>query len=52
VELPDITRLEQRLRLQFTECQPVGPDLRLTAVPLAEAPPATPPVAAPPAAAA
>ncbi|MFI4869392.1 MAG: bifunctional diaminohydroxyphosphoribosylaminopyrimidine deaminase/5-amino-6-(5-phosphoribosylamino)uracil reductase RibD [Steroidobacterales bacterium] len=37
VELPEITRLEQRLRLQFTECQPVGPDLRLTAVPLAQA---------------
>lgn len=46
VELPDITRLEQRLRLQFTECQPVGPDLRLTAVPLAEGPVATPPAAA------
>ena len=26
---------EQRLRLQFTECKPLGPDLRLTAVPLA-----------------
>ncbi len=37
VELPEITQLEQRLRLQFTECQPVGPDLRLTAVPLAPA---------------
>ena len=35
VELPEITQLEQRLRLQFTECKPLGPDLRLTAVPLA-----------------
>jgi len=33
--LPEITELEQRLRLQFTECKPIGPDLRLTAVPLA-----------------
>jgi len=36
VELPEITRLEQRLRLEFTECRPVGPDLRLTAVPHAQ----------------
>jgi diaminohydroxyphosphoribosylaminopyrimidine deaminase/5-amino-6-(5-phosphoribosylamino)uracil reductase len=35
VDLPQITRLEERLRLQFTECVPVGPDLRLTAVPRA-----------------
>jgi diaminohydroxyphosphoribosylaminopyrimidine deaminase/5-amino-6-(5-phosphoribosylamino)uracil reductase len=35
VELPEISRLEQRLRLEFMECKPVGPDLRLTAVPLA-----------------
>jgi diaminohydroxyphosphoribosylaminopyrimidine deaminase/5-amino-6-(5-phosphoribosylamino)uracil reductase len=35
VELPEITQLEQRLRLQFTECTPIGPDLRLTAVPAA-----------------
>ena len=35
VDLPEITRLEQRMRLQFTECVAVGPDLRLTAVPLA-----------------
>lgn len=35
VELPEITQLEQRMRLEFTECKPVGPDLRLTAVPLA-----------------
>jgi diaminohydroxyphosphoribosylaminopyrimidine deaminase/5-amino-6-(5-phosphoribosylamino)uracil reductase len=33
-QLPEITELEQRLRLQFTECKPIGPDLRLTAVPL------------------
>jgi diaminohydroxyphosphoribosylaminopyrimidine deaminase/5-amino-6-(5-phosphoribosylamino)uracil reductase len=33
VELPEISQLEQRMRLEFTECQPVGPDLRLTAVP-------------------
>ena len=37
VELPEITQLEQRMRLQFTECKPIGPDLRLTAVPLAPA---------------
>jgi diaminohydroxyphosphoribosylaminopyrimidine deaminase/5-amino-6-(5-phosphoribosylamino)uracil reductase len=37
VELPEITQLEQRMRLQFTECTPVGPDLRLTAVPAAPA---------------
>jgi diaminohydroxyphosphoribosylaminopyrimidine deaminase / 5-amino-6-(5-phosphoribosylamino)uracil reductase len=34
-QLPEITQLEQRLRLEFTECKPIGPDLRLTAVPLA-----------------
>jgi diaminohydroxyphosphoribosylaminopyrimidine deaminase/5-amino-6-(5-phosphoribosylamino)uracil reductase len=33
-ELPEIMQLEQRLRLEFTECKPIGPDLRLTAVPL------------------
>jgi diaminohydroxyphosphoribosylaminopyrimidine deaminase/5-amino-6-(5-phosphoribosylamino)uracil reductase len=37
VELPEITQLEQRMRLEFTECKPIGPDLRLTAVPLAPA---------------
>jgi diaminohydroxyphosphoribosylaminopyrimidine deaminase/5-amino-6-(5-phosphoribosylamino)uracil reductase len=36
VELPQITQLEQRMQLQFTECTPVGPDLRLTAVPAAQ----------------
>jgi diaminohydroxyphosphoribosylaminopyrimidine deaminase/5-amino-6-(5-phosphoribosylamino)uracil reductase len=36
-QLPEITQLEQRLRLEFTECKPIGPDLRLTAVPLAAA---------------
>jgi diaminohydroxyphosphoribosylaminopyrimidine deaminase/5-amino-6-(5-phosphoribosylamino)uracil reductase len=35
VELPEITQLGQRMRLEFTECKPIGPDLRLTAVPLA-----------------
>ena len=35
VELPEISQLEQRLRLEFSECKPVGPDLRLTAVPVA-----------------
>ena len=35
VELPPIAQLEQRMRLQFSECTPVGPDLRLTAVPAA-----------------
>jgi diaminohydroxyphosphoribosylaminopyrimidine deaminase/5-amino-6-(5-phosphoribosylamino)uracil reductase len=34
-QLAEITQLEQRLRLEFTECKPIGPDLRLTAVPLA-----------------
>jgi hypothetical protein len=28
--LPEISQLEQRMRLEFSECQPVGPDLRLT----------------------
>ena len=37
VELPEITQLEQRMRLQFTECTPIGPDLRLIAVPAASA---------------
>jgi diaminohydroxyphosphoribosylaminopyrimidine deaminase/5-amino-6-(5-phosphoribosylamino)uracil reductase len=37
VELPEITQLEQRMRLEFTECKPIGPDLRLTALPLAPA---------------
>jgi diaminohydroxyphosphoribosylaminopyrimidine deaminase/5-amino-6-(5-phosphoribosylamino)uracil reductase len=49
VELPQIERLDERLQLQFTECQPIGPDLRLTAVPLPAALPAA--GAAPPAAA-
>jgi len=33
-QLPDIAHLDERLQLRFTECVPVGPDLRLTAVPL------------------
>jgi diaminohydroxyphosphoribosylaminopyrimidine deaminase/5-amino-6-(5-phosphoribosylamino)uracil reductase len=37
VELPEIAQLEQRMRLEFTECKPVGPDLRLTAVPVGQA---------------
>jgi diaminohydroxyphosphoribosylaminopyrimidine deaminase / 5-amino-6-(5-phosphoribosylamino)uracil reductase len=37
VELPEISQLEQRMRLEFSECKPVGPDLRLTAVPAAPA---------------
>jgi len=37
VELPEISQLEQRMRLEFRECTPVGPDLRLTAVPVASA---------------
>jgi diaminohydroxyphosphoribosylaminopyrimidine deaminase/5-amino-6-(5-phosphoribosylamino)uracil reductase len=40
VDLPEITRLDQRMRMQFTECVAVGPDLRLTAVPLAAEAPA------------
>jgi diaminohydroxyphosphoribosylaminopyrimidine deaminase/5-amino-6-(5-phosphoribosylamino)uracil reductase len=36
VELPQISQLEQRMRLEFSECKPVGPDLRLTAVPVAQ----------------
>jgi diaminohydroxyphosphoribosylaminopyrimidine deaminase/5-amino-6-(5-phosphoribosylamino)uracil reductase len=36
VELPEIAQLEQRMRLEFTECKPVGPDLRLTAVPVGQ----------------
>ncbi|HEX2791610.1 MAG TPA: bifunctional diaminohydroxyphosphoribosylaminopyrimidine deaminase/5-amino-6-(5-phosphoribosylamino)uracil reductase RibD [Steroidobacteraceae bacterium] len=39
VELPEISQLEQRMRLEFSECKPVGPDLRLTAVPVAPAAP-------------
>jgi diaminohydroxyphosphoribosylaminopyrimidine deaminase/5-amino-6-(5-phosphoribosylamino)uracil reductase len=38
VELPQISQLEQRMRLEFSECKPVGPDLRLTALPLPLAP--------------
>ena len=34
VELSEITRLEARLQLRFTECTPIDGDLRLTAVPL------------------
>jgi diaminohydroxyphosphoribosylaminopyrimidine deaminase/5-amino-6-(5-phosphoribosylamino)uracil reductase len=37
VELPEIKELGQRMRLEFTECKPVGPDLRLTAVPATQA---------------
>jgi diaminohydroxyphosphoribosylaminopyrimidine deaminase/5-amino-6-(5-phosphoribosylamino)uracil reductase len=44
VELPEISQLEQRLRLAFSECTPVGPDLRLTAVPVAPAVPGAPSV--------
>ena len=39
VELPQISQLDQRLRLEFSECKPVGPDLRLTAVPVAPSAP-------------
>jgi diaminohydroxyphosphoribosylaminopyrimidine deaminase / 5-amino-6-(5-phosphoribosylamino)uracil reductase len=42
VELPEISQLDQRLRLEFSECKPVGPDLRLTAVPVAPATPLAP----------
>jgi diaminohydroxyphosphoribosylaminopyrimidine deaminase/5-amino-6-(5-phosphoribosylamino)uracil reductase len=37
LELPAVSALEQRLQLQFTECTPIGADLRLTAVPAARA---------------
>jgi len=37
--LPQISQLDQRLRLEFSECKPVGPDLRLTAVPVAPSAP-------------
>ena len=40
VELPPISQLEQRMRLEFSECKPVGPDLRLTALPVAPVAPA------------
>jgi diaminohydroxyphosphoribosylaminopyrimidine deaminase/5-amino-6-(5-phosphoribosylamino)uracil reductase len=40
VELPQISQLEQRMRLEFSECKPIGPDLRLTAVPVAPLAPA------------
>ena len=42
VELPEISQLDQRLRLEFSECQPLGPDLRLTARPIAPAGPIAP----------
>ncbi|HEX2791302.1 MAG TPA: bifunctional diaminohydroxyphosphoribosylaminopyrimidine deaminase/5-amino-6-(5-phosphoribosylamino)uracil reductase RibD [Steroidobacteraceae bacterium] len=42
VELPPISQLEQRMRLEFSECKPIGPDLRLTAVPVAPVAPAAP----------
>ncbi|MGA2862157.1 MAG: bifunctional diaminohydroxyphosphoribosylaminopyrimidine deaminase/5-amino-6-(5-phosphoribosylamino)uracil reductase RibD [Steroidobacteraceae bacterium] len=42
VELPEISQLEQRLRLEFSECKPVGPDLRLTAVPAVPVAPVAP----------
>jgi diaminohydroxyphosphoribosylaminopyrimidine deaminase/5-amino-6-(5-phosphoribosylamino)uracil reductase len=42
VELPPISQLEQRMRLEFSECKPVGPDLRLTALPVAPVAPAAP----------
>jgi diaminohydroxyphosphoribosylaminopyrimidine deaminase/5-amino-6-(5-phosphoribosylamino)uracil reductase len=42
VELPEISQLDQRLRLEFSECKPLGPDLRLTAVPVAPATPLAP----------
>lgn len=35
-ELPGISSLEQRLRLQFTDVTRIGTDLRLTAVPIKE----------------
>jgi diaminohydroxyphosphoribosylaminopyrimidine deaminase / 5-amino-6-(5-phosphoribosylamino)uracil reductase len=34
--LPEISKLEQRLRLRFTQCIAIGEDLRLTAVPTGE----------------
>jgi diaminohydroxyphosphoribosylaminopyrimidine deaminase/5-amino-6-(5-phosphoribosylamino)uracil reductase len=40
VDLPPISQLEQRLRLRFIACEPVGADLRLTAAPLAAVAPA------------
>jgi diaminohydroxyphosphoribosylaminopyrimidine deaminase/5-amino-6-(5-phosphoribosylamino)uracil reductase len=42
VELPEISQLDQRLRLEFSECQPIGPDLRLTARPIASSVPIEP----------
>jgi len=42
VELPQISQLEQRMRLEFSECKPMGPDLRLTALPVPPAAPAAP----------
>ena len=32
-QLPGLDRLDQRLRMRFTDAQPVGDDLRITAVP-------------------
>ncbi len=40
VELPQISQLGQRMQLEFSDCSPVGPDLRLTAVPAVPAAPA------------
>jgi diaminohydroxyphosphoribosylaminopyrimidine deaminase / 5-amino-6-(5-phosphoribosylamino)uracil reductase len=42
VELPEISQLDQRLRLEFSECQPLGPDLRVTARPIAPSVPIAP----------
>jgi diaminohydroxyphosphoribosylaminopyrimidine deaminase/5-amino-6-(5-phosphoribosylamino)uracil reductase len=33
VELPDISKLDTRLQLKFTEITPIASDLRITAVP-------------------
>lgn len=38
LELPQISRLQQRLRLQFVDCARVGEDLRVTATPVAPTP--------------
>jgi diaminohydroxyphosphoribosylaminopyrimidine deaminase/5-amino-6-(5-phosphoribosylamino)uracil reductase len=35
-QLPELSKLEQRLRFEFTDCTQIGADLRLTAVPTKE----------------
>lgn len=45
-DLPEISSLEQRLRLRFTQCTPIGEDLRITAVPVS-APSGAPPASGP-----